>query len=474
MSNIGERTAPSPALDGSLSRSFRNTHGDITHSFVDAVEIAVQTANPEHLRELVEDLHESDMGDLIEALSHDARPRFIELLGRNFDYTALTEVDDAIREDILDELSNEAIAEGVRDLDSDDAVYIVEDMDEADKAEVLENLPATERIALQRSLDYPEDSAGRRMQTEVIAVAPFWSVGQTIDFMRESEDLPETFYEVFVVDPAHRFLGTVFLDKLMRTKRPVKMSDIAAEDRHVVRADQDQEDVARLFKRYNLISAPVIDDGGRLVGVITIDDVVDVMEEEADEDLKALGGVKGDEELSDSVMAIVRSRFPWLFANLLTAMVAASVITMFETSIQKMVALAVLMPVVASMGGNAGTQTMTVTVRALATKELRRSNAWRIIRREVTVGLINGLTFAVLLGLVAMMWFGVRDLGVVVGLALVCVLTMAAIGGILIPLALDRMGIDPAVSSGPFVTTITDVVGFLSFLGIATIWFRLA
>jgi magnesium transporter len=474
MSNIGERTAPSPALDGSLSRSFRNTHGDITHSFVDAVEIAVQTANPEHLRELVEDLHESDMGDLIEALSHDARPRFIELLGRNFDYTALTEVDDAIREDILDELSNEAIAEGVRDLDSDDAVYIVEDMDEADKAEVLENLPATERIALQRSLDYPEDSAGRRMQTEVIAVAPFWSVGQTIDFMRESEDLPETFYEVFVVDPAHRFLGTVFLDKLMRTKRPVKMSDIAAEDRHVVRADQDQEDVARLFKRYNLISAPVIDDGGRLVGVITIDDVVDVMEEEADEDLKALGGVKGDEELSDSVMAIVRSRFPWLFANLLTAMVAASVITMFETSIQKMVALAVLMPVIASMGGNAGTQTMTVTVRALATKELRRSNAWRIIRREVTVGLINGLTFAVLLGLVAMMWFGVRDLGVVVGLALVCVLTMAAIGGILIPLALDRMGIDPAVSSGPFVTTITDVVGFLSFLGIATIWFRLA
>jgi magnesium transporter len=474
MSNIDERTAPSPVLDSSLSRSFRNTHGDITHSFVDAVEIAVQTANPEHLRELVEDFHESDMGDLIEALSHDARPRFIELLGRNFDYTALTEVDDAIREDILEELSNEAIAEGVRDLDSDDAVYIVEDMDEADKAEVLENLPATERIALQRSLDYPEDSAGRRMQTEVIAVAPFWSVGQTIDFMRESEDLPETFYEVFVVDPAHRFLGTVFLDKLMRTKRPVKMSDIAAEDRHVVRADQDQEDVARLFKRYNLISAPVVDDGGRLVGVITIDDVVDVMEEEADEDLKALGGVKGDEELSDSVMAIVRSRFPWLFANLLTAIVAASVITMFEASIQKMVALAVLMPVVASMGGNAGTQTMTVTVRALATKELRRSNAWRIIRREVTVGLINGLTFAVLLGLVATMWFGVRDLGVVVGLALVCVLTMAAIGGILIPLALDRMGIDPAVSSGPFVTTITDVVGFLSFLGIATIWFRLA
>lgn len=474
MTDVDEDTGTSTPSETAHQRSFRDARGEITRDIVAEVEHAVHTADPDKLRAIVEDLHESDMGDLLEALSYDARPRFIELLGSDFDYTALTEIDDAIREEILEELSNEAIAEGVRDLDSDDAVYIVEDMDEADKAEVLENLPVTERIVLQRALDYPEDSAGRRMQTEIIAVAPFWTVGQTIDFMRVSENLPETFYEVFVVDPAHRFLGTVFLDKLMRTKRPVKMSDIAAEDRHVVRADQDQEDVARLFQRYNLVSAPVVDQGGRLVGVITIDDVVDVMEEEADEDLKALGGVKGDEELSDSVMAIVRSRFPWLLANLVTAVVASSVITLFQGSIQKMVALAVLMPIVASMGGNAGTQTMTVTVRALATKELRRSNAWRIIRREVTVGLLNGLTFAILLGLVAMMWFGVRDLGVVVGLALVCVLTMAAVGGILIPLALDKMGIDPAVSSGPFVTTITDIVGFFSFLGIATLWFRLA
>lgn len=465
--------APTRAAAGSHLPFFRTAEGDVTREFVDAVSLAVGGGDASLLRPLVDDLHESDMGALLEALPADERGLFIELLGADFDFTALTEVDDAVREQILEDLPNEAIAEGVRNLDSDDAVYIVEDMDDADKAEVLENLSPVERIALQRALDYPEESAGRRMQSQVIAVPPFWTVGQTIDFMRETQDLPDTFYEVYVVDPGHRFVGAVPLDRLLRTKRPVPIAELASQDRRIVRATEDQEDVARMFQRYNLVSAPVVDEAERLVGVITIDDIVDVIEDEADEDLKALGGVQADEELSDSVWATVRSRFPWLFANLVTAILAAGVIDLFEGSIQKMVALAVLMPIVASMGGNAGTQTMTVTVRALATRDLNRSNTLRIIRREVTVGMINGVSFALILGLVATTWFGMSDLGLVIGLAIACVLTTAALGGILIPLLLNRLGADPAVSSGPFVTTITDIVGFAAFLGIATAWFSL-
>jgi magnesium transporter len=451
----------------------RVEEGELNPNFVAAVAETVAAADGERVRALMEDLHEADVGDLLEALEPEARPRLIELLGRDFDFTALTEVDDAVREEILEELETETVVEGVRDLDSDDAVYILESLDEEDKAEILEKLPALERVALQRSLDYPEDSAGRRMQTEFIAVPPFWTVGRTIDFMRETEDLPETFYEIFVVDPAYRLIGTVPLDKLLRSKRPVTIQEIMSDDPDVVKATDDQEDVARLFRHYNLVSMAVVDEGERLVGVIMVDDVVDVIEEEADEDLKALGGVKPDEELSDNVFYTARSRFPWLFANTITALIAATVIRAFEGSLEQMVALAILMPIVASMGGNAGTQTMTVTVRALATRELSRGNAWRIVRREVLVGIINGLAFGLIIGLVAAAWFDVRDLGVVIGLALLSVLTVAALGGILIPLTLNRLGVDPAVSSGPFVTTTTDIVGFLSFLGIATLWFRL-
>ncbi len=433
----------------------------------------MRRADGDRVRALTVDLHEADVGDLLEALEPEDRPCFIELLGRDFDFTALTEVDDAVREDILEELKPETVAEGVRDLDSDDAVSILEDLDEADRAEILEHLPAAERDALQRSLDYPEDSAGRRMQTEFIAVPAFWTVGQTIDFMRETEDLPDTFYEIFLVDPAFHLCGTVPLDKLLRSKRPVRMADIMDDEPDVVRATDDQEDVARLFQRYNLVSAAVVDDSNRLVGAIMIDDVVDVIEEEADEDLKALGGVHAEEELSDTVLDTVRSRFPWLLANMVAALVASSVIRLFEDSVEKMIALAVLMPIVASMGGNAGTQTMTVAVRALATRDLGRGNAWRIIRREVSVGILNGLGFAVIMGVIAAAWFDITDLGVVIGLALLTVLTVAALGGILIPLLLNRLGADPAVSSGPFVTTITEIVGLFAFLGIATLWFGL-
>jgi magnesium transporter len=292
--------------------------------------------------------------------------------------------------------------------------------------------------------------------------------------MRETADLPETFHEIYVVDPAYHLIGAVPLDRLLRTKRPTAITQITSEDRRRVRATDDQEDVAQLFRRYNLVSAPVVDDSGRLVGVITVDDVVDVIDEEADEDLKALGGVKGDEELSDTVWTITKSRFAWLFLNLVTAFVASSVLGLFEGQLQKMVALAVLAPIVASQGGNAATQTMTVAVRALATQELIRSNVWRIVFREVGVGLANGVGFAIITGLAAGLWFQNMGLGIVIGLAMIVNLVAGALGGILIPVMLDKFDADPAVSSGVFVTTVTDVVGFFAFLGIATLWFGLA
>jgi magnesium transporter len=300
-----------------------------------------------------------------------------------------------------------------------------------------------------------------------------WTVGHAIDHMRETADLPDRFFELYVVDEARRLLGAVGLDRLLRTKRPVPVTELIDPDRRRVRATEDQEEVARMFERYNMVAAPVVDEADRLVGVLTFDDIVDVIEEEADEDIRALGGVGPHEELSDSVWTIVKGRFPWLLANLATALLASWVIRQFEGSIEKMVALAVLMPIVASMGGNAGTQTMTVAVRALATRDLSDANSMRVVRRELLVGVINGLGFAVIMGAIAAAWFNVVDLGLVIGLAMVCVLAAAALGGIVIPLALIRLGVDPALASGPFVTTVTDVVGFFSFLGIATLWFGL-
>ena len=463
--DIAATSASAPAV--------RDEDGVIRQEFVARVDRAIEAADAHALREFVVDLHEADLGDLIEALEPERRPQLIVLLGREFDFTALTEVDDTIRDEILEELAPEAVAEGVRDLDSDDAVTILQNLPKQEQEEILEQLPPPERVALARSLLYPESSAGRRMQTEFIAAPPFWSVGQTIDYMRETADLPDQFYELYVVDPAYHFQGAVPLDRLLRTKRPVLISTLMEKERRCVRATDDQEEVARLFERYDLVAAPVVDDSGRLVGVIMIDDIVDVIEEEADEDLKALGGVQGDEELSDTVWTIVKSRFPWLAANLITALVASAVIRYFEGSIQQMVALAVLMPIVASMGGNAGTQTMTVAVRALATRDLSSANAWRVVRRELLVGIVNGFGFALIMGVVAAVWFNVTDLGLVIGLAMITVLVAAALGGILIPIVLERLGVDPAVSSGPFVTTVTDVVGFFSFLGIATLWFGL-
>lgn len=470
---MADLSAPAPA-DAPRPEEFRDEDGVLRPEFVAATHAAIEAGDRKRLAELVADLHESDLGELIEELDSEDRPRLITLLGSDFDFAALTEVDDAVREEILEEVPNEAIAEGMRDLDSDDAVYILEDLAEEDQEEVLANLPASDRVTLERSLDYPEESAGRRMQADVIAVPPFWTVGQTIDFMRDTDDLPETFYRIFVVDGEKRVVGAVSLDRLLRSKRPMKIDEIMEEVEHAAHVDDDQEDVAENFKRYNLVSIPVVDSEDRLVGVLTFDDIVDVIEQEADEDILALGGVKAGEEISDPVLSIARGRIPWLLANMATAFLASSVINGFQGEIQKMVALAVLAPIVASMGGNAGTQTMTVTVRALATRALDGSNAWRSVWRELGVGVLNGAVFAVVVGILSALWFKNSDLGIVIGIAMQLVLMAAALGGVAIPLAIQRLGIDPAVSSGPFVTTVTDIVGFFTFLGVATLWFHLS
>jgi magnesium transporter len=453
--------------------ALRNESGALREEYVERVAQAIDAGDGAALRRLVGALHEADTGDLIEALDPDRRPRLIKLMGADFDFTALVEVDDAVREEILEELPPQTVAEGVRELDSDDAVYILEDLPREDQAEILDQLPPPERLALTRSLTYPDESAGRRMQTEFVAVPPSWTVGQAIDYLRETADLPDRFYELYVVDADHRLLGAVGLDRLLRSRRPTPIAELMDHELRRVRATDDQEEVARLFERYNLLAAPVVDDTGRLVGIITFDDIVDVIEEEAEEDIKALGGVTGDEELSDSVWTIARGRFNWLLVNLGTAFLASSVLGLFEGSLQKMVALAVLAPIVASQGGNAATQTMTVAVRALATRELDRGNAYRVILRELLVGLLNGIAFAAITGAIAYVWFKVPDLGFVIALAMICNLLAAAFAGIMIPLVIQRFRLDPAVSSGVFVTTVTDVVGFFAFLGIATLWFGL-
>lgn len=445
-------------------------NGVLRGSFIAHIGAAIADRDTLALDRDVASLHQSEIGDLLEALMPEQRRALVELMGSSFDFTALTEVDDAIRMDIVDHLPNEHIAQAVQDLDSDDAVYILEDLDEEDRDEILAQLPFTERIRLRRALDYPEETAGRRMQTEFVAVPPFWTVGQTIDYMREDQNLPESFSQIFVIDPTFRLLGAIDLDRILRTRRTVKIEDIMHETRHAIPATMDQEEASQVFEQYDLLSAAVVDENERLVGVLTIDDVVDVIQEEAEEDLMRLGGV-GDEELSDSVLATSRSRVPWLMVNLGTAFFAASVIGLFDATIQQIVALAVLMPIVAGMGGNAGSQTMTVTVRALATKDIDIYNAGRIIRREMGVGLLNGVIFATLIGLIAGTWFSDPNLGGIIAAAMMINLFVAALAGIMVPLTLDRFGADPAVGSAVFVTTITDVVGFFAFLGLATWWF---
>jgi magnesium transporter len=440
-----------------------------TPELVRAVGEAVAGDDKANVRALLADVHGPDLADLIELLSPEERVAVIQALGPDFDFEVLTEVDEKVRDQISEALPNEVLAKAVTELDSDDAAYLLGGLEESDQKEILDRLPQGERAAVARNLLYPEETAGRLMQADFVAVPPFWTVGQVIDFARDAEDLPDTFSEIFVVDPGFHLLGSVDISRLLRSKREVRVDAIMDTDRHQVLATADQEEVARQFERHGLMAAPVVDKNERLVGVVTVDDVVEVIEQEADEDAKLLAGV-GDERLSDSVRQVTPPRLAWLSVNLLTAILASAVIKLFDATIEHMVALAVLMPIVASMGGNAGTQTMTVTVRALATRELTPANLVRVVLRETAVGLINGLVFALLLALLAFFWFGTGQLGSVIAIAMVVNLLAAALAGIFIPLALERMGFDPAVASTVFVTTVTDVVGFFSFLGLATLW----
>jgi magnesium transporter len=446
-----------------------NNDGSLKASFLSEITSAIDAGRSGYLAVEIDQLHESELGDLLEALDGERRNRLVALSGDGFDFASLTEVDEAVRLEITDAMPNERIAEAFRELDSDDAVFILEDMETSDQEEILARMPVQERVGLQRALDYPEDTAGRRMQTEFIAVPPFWSVGQTIDHLREAKDLPDRFSEIFAIEPTYKLAGTVELDQLLRTGRDIKIEAILDDNLHAIPATMDQEEAAMVFERYDLLSAAVIDENERLVGVLTIDDVVDVIQEEAEEDIKLLADV-GDEELSDKVFETARSRFTWLLANLVTAIAASFIISLFDATIEQMVALAVLMPIVASMGGNAGTQTMTVAVRALATRDIDTYNAKRIIRRESMVGLINGVVFALLMGVIATLWFSNGQLGLIIGIAMVINMLFAALAGILIPLTLHKMKIDPAIASSVFVTTVTDVVGFFAFLGLASLW----
>jgi magnesium transporter len=447
----------------------RDEEGGIRSDFLHAIVVALDDEDAAKVRGLTMPLHEADLADLIQLLRPEQRGLLISTLGDDFKPGALPELDESVRDQVIEAMPTEQVAEAIQQLDSDDAVYLIEDLDKEDQSDILAALPSFERAALERSLEYPDDSAGRIMQTDLIAVPPFWSVGQTIDFMSEADDLPDRFYEVFVVDPAYHLIGSAALNRLLRAKRTATVETITDRDVHPILAEADQEDVARQFERYNLTSAPVIDADRRLVGVITADDVVEVVQEEASEDILRMGGVAG-ESVSDSVWQTTRLRFTWLLANLVTAILASAVISLFDATIEQMVALAVLMPIVASMGGNAGTQTMTVAVRALATQDLGAVNALRVIGKETAVGVLNGLLFAVIMGGIVYFWFGNDQLGLVIGVAMIVNLIAAAVAGILIPLGLDALGLDPAIASGVFVTTVTDVVGFFAFLGLAALW----
>jgi magnesium transporter len=370
----------------------------------------------------------------------------------------------------MEALPPEVITSAIKKLDTDDALYLIEDLDKSDQQEILAKVSTEERAALNRALDYPEGTAGRLMQTEFAAVPGFWTVGQTLDHMRTDKDLPEEFVEIYVVDPAFHLVGVMPVSRLLRASPDRKVSEIMDAEQTIFTVTDEQDDVAFKFEQYNLVSAAVVDQHGRLVGMLTVDDIVDVIQKEVGQDILHLGGVGAEETIADPVWKTTQSRFTWLAINLATAVLASWVISWFDATIVQMVALAVLMPIVASMGGNAGTQTMTVAVRALATRHLGPLNALRVTLRECAVGLINGVLFALIVGAFAIWWFGSDMLGVVIGAAMIINLLAAALAGILVPLTLDRFDIDPAVSSGVFVTTVTDVVGFLAFLGLAALW----
>jgi magnesium transporter len=436
---------------------------------VAAVLDAVASTNVAALNALLNPLHPADVADLLEQIDQRDRATLLFLWRDGIDGEILSELGDDLRSEVIDLLGPAELADAVRDLESDDVVDLVEDLGVDQQEQVLDALEAVNRVAVEKALAYPDESAGRLMQMEVVRAPSHWTVGETIDFLRASDDLPEQFYHVILVDPRMKPVGYVTLGRLLGTPRLIHLTELMEDSFRTFRVDQDEEEVAYAFNQYHLISAPVVDEDDRLVGVITIDDAMIVLDDEHDEDILRLAGVDAESSLTDKVIATTKRRFPWLAVNLVTAIFASLIISLFEDTIATLVALAVLMPIVASMGGNAGTQSLTVAVRSIATKDLTGANVWRVIRREVLVGLVNGAIFAVVMGIVGWVWFGSPMLGLVIAIAMVINMVVAGFAGTGIPVLLEKMGVDPALASGAFVTTVTDVVGFFAFLGLAAV-----
>jgi magnesium transporter len=435
---------------------------------VDAILDAVEAGDAAAIDVLMEPLHAADIADLLEQIGSTDRAGLIALWSGGIDGEILSELDESIREEVIDLLPHDVLSDAVRELDSDDVVDLIEDLEVPQQERILGALEDSDRAAVEQSMAYPEYSAGRLMQREVVTAPEHWTVGEAIDFLRNAKELPDQFYHVIIVDPRWHPIGNVTLGKLLSSKRVVKLVDIVEESFRTIGVLEEEGDVAYAFNQYHLISAPVVDADERLVGVITIDDAMAVLDEEHEEDILRLAGV-GDGSLSDSVIETAKLRLPWLAVNLVTAILASIVIAQFEGILVQVVALAVLMPIVASMGGNAGTQSLTVAVRSIATRDLTGSNLWRVVRREAFVGLLNGLIFALVMGAVGWVWFGSAMIGVVLAAAMVINLLVAGLAGTLVPVSLEKMGVDPALASGAFVTTVTDVIGFLAFLGLASL-----
>jgi len=433
---------------------------------VNTVEDALQAGEIDAAAAVVHGLHAADVADLIETIDPVHRPALIDAIQESFDPEVLTELNDNILEDVVDRLGSESTAAAVAELETDEALEVLDDLDAKLQKEVLDQLDESDRSEIEQALAFPEQSAGRLMQRDLIALPSYWNVGQVIDYLRETEDLPDEFYELILIDADHHPIGTLPLNVLLRSRRPVRIDDIMNVDLRVVPVEMDQEEVAYAFQQYDMASVPVVDPSGRLVGVIMHDDIADVIQEEAEEDIRRLTRA-GGAGIHDGIFDIVRGRSVWLLVNLLTAVVASLVISMFGGTIEQIVALAILMPIVASMGGNAGTQALTVTVRALAMRDIRGSNVFRLINKELIVSFINGVVFAVLCGIGVYFWFGDLGLALIILAAMIINMMAAGFSGILIPLGLNRVGVDPALAATVFVTTVTDVVGFFAFLGLA-------
>jgi magnesium transporter len=443
---------------------------DFNKEFINTFSEKIQSSDIKFINQTLKDLHESDVANLIENLSNETRIKLIELEEFNIDPDIFVELNESIQSEVLQLLSIESIINIIKRLESDDSIKILENLEKEKKDTILDKLPPKDKFLLEEGLSYPEDSAARIMQREFTAVPSNWSVGQTIDYLRENKDLPKEFLEIFIVDNDFKPVGTVPSSRVLRTSRESKMNSIMAEMPVLIPVNMDKEEVGHTFENYNLISAGVVNKDNKLVGMITADDVVTVVQEEAEEDVLRLAGV-GDEEITDSVVIKTKRRFNWLLLNLFTALLATWVISNFGASIEQMVALAFLMPIVASMGGNAGMQTLAVTIRAIAKKELSASNFNRVVGKEFIIGILNGVIFAIITAVIVQLWFKEINLSLLIGVSMTLNMIVAGLFGILVPVSLKKMNIDPALASSVFVTTITDVIGFLSFLGLGSYYF---